>query len=787
MSWWWPFGERDSAGTAAEPAAPDERAATEPRPRIEAPTPGWNGWAAIPPLRPTIQRMPTLAALNTFESELATRSEPGFLQPLSHALSGDAPHGLVHAVPLPAGPRAAPGGSPGAHVQRRVTPPGTPLHAPGWVPFDTPDGEPIGSTPEAPEADTVPVAVDVPPLRVLPVATQLVTAPATAMSTTPLQRLDSAQSAVVPVARPETVQREAIDLRDPPAAADVSHDEQADAPLLAALPRPGIEEVPPRAVPTASERRGGLGPPIQRTSVAGTEIPETAPSASFDSTLASQETSPVQRSLGTDTPPLRHAQPRSAAEAPVSASSPVEPDGPTAEASIEHRPSPDQLAAVPEPPDTTSEPPAMDSAHPDGGAAAPDDVPSGPTSIGDALLLGDRLDRPGHSPVASAPAESAPEPDLVIARLPIETEEASNPLPPPEFHEAGVAASGTPDASSDPPRFDEATGASSPLVQGGASTQSHAEDGSESEFAPTEHAALTSTIPLLGARAINPAVTPAPTPPSIDTVSRGADGPVAFSVQRAVLGGLAPAASSPARSPGVAFRWLTDASVPQPGQVHSGVDRTPLAPFSATPTVQRTTRSSDGGDSNGESVFVHDDWPKSGEAGWTSPPTALSASMTTTAASVSPSTIAIGQPPLSVAPPAVGLQRSTGSPGATPQLVTHQAARPAQPTDTSDPGAFAVSSGLGTSAEDGGIDFAPPSWADDDVLVQRSTTTVQSESTPSSAGGDAAPPAPGAGTSTGPKDLHKLAHDLYPHLRTRLRNDLRLDRERAGRITDRIR
>ena len=105
-----------------------------------------------------------------------------------------------------------------------------------------------------------------------------------------------------------------------------------------------------------------------------------------------------------------------------------------------------------------------------------------------------------------------------------------------------------------------------------------------------------------------------------------------------------------------------------------------------------------------------------------------------------------------------------------------------------DPAAAALSTGLATLDPDGSVVFqTPPVPAGEPV-----PSATASYSGPQRAPEDAAPPAP---TAAGPvaggapggqsnEQLEELAKNLYDKIRERLKAELRLDRERCGRITD---
>jgi hypothetical protein len=107
-----------------------------------------------------------------------------------------------------------------------------------------------------------------------------------------------------------------------------------------------------------------------------------------------------------------------------------------------------------------------------------------------------------------------------------------------------------------------------------------------------------------------------------------------------------------------------------------------------------------------------------------------------------------------------------------------------------DPTTTAVSSGEATFEEVGGIVFHPP--AAEPPLVAGSTTPP----TPSPVQRAQAEPVASAPTTQSeraeaaspggqpPQDLDELAGRLYERIRHRLKAELRLDRERAGLLTD---
>jgi hypothetical protein len=106
-----------------------------------------------------------------------------------------------------------------------------------------------------------------------------------------------------------------------------------------------------------------------------------------------------------------------------------------------------------------------------------------------------------------------------------------------------------------------------------------------------------------------------------------------------------------------------------------------------------------------------------------------------------------------------------------------------------DPGSAAILAGIAQRDEDGSVVFDPPRYADSrDVTapaVQRVQETapveptVQPADAPSAAAGKAAMPG-----QTAAVDIEDLARRLFDPLSARLKSELRLDRERAGLVTD---
>ncbi|MGH9067951.1 MAG: hypothetical protein ACRD0J_10750, partial [Acidimicrobiales bacterium] len=95
-----------------------------------------------------------------------------------------------------------------------------------------------------------------------------------------------------------------------------------------------------------------------------------------------------------------------------------------------------------------------------------------------------------------------------------------------------------------------------------------------------------------------------------------------------------------------------------------------------------------------------------------------------------------------------------------------------------------VSAGHARQEADGSYVFQARQPAPEPAAISQSTpgagTNTVQRATPS----PAIEPAPRAFDPDDPEELDRLAARLYPHLSPRLRDELRLDRERAGLVTN---
>jgi hypothetical protein len=110
-----------------------------------------------------------------------------------------------------------------------------------------------------------------------------------------------------------------------------------------------------------------------------------------------------------------------------------------------------------------------------------------------------------------------------------------------------------------------------------------------------------------------------------------------------------------------------------------------------------------------------------------------------------------------------------------------------------DPGAGAVAAGIASRSADGSIVFHPPHGSlDASSVASPVSPTVPPApldvsapaSGPAVSGGAPAATTPGPASAGSPSDLEELARRLFEPLSARLRAELRLERERAGVLTD---
>jgi hypothetical protein len=103
-----------------------------------------------------------------------------------------------------------------------------------------------------------------------------------------------------------------------------------------------------------------------------------------------------------------------------------------------------------------------------------------------------------------------------------------------------------------------------------------------------------------------------------------------------------------------------------------------------------------------------------------------------------------------------------------------------------DAGTVAVSAGVAQRSADGSVMFGPPESALEAPTVSRAEEAGSPPPAPStSAAGPSAPAATaGAPGNPGGLDIDELVRRLYDPLSARIKAELRLDRERAGLITD---
>lgn len=140
--------------------------------------------------------------------------------------------------------------------------------------------------------------------------------------------------------------------------------------------------------------------------------------------------------------------------------------------------------------------------------------------------------------------------------------------------------------------------------------------------------------------------------------------------------------------------------------------------------------------------------------------------------------------------PPAAVQRATFRPSPVPEvqrleLPLHTPAPTTTPAPAwVDPAAAAVASGLATRAPDGSVVFTAPPDDPATATVQRqgeATATSAPTTAPAPAAAAGGTPAGGAQSND---QVDELAKRVYDTIRQRLKAELRLDRERSGRLTD---
>lgn len=106
----------------------------------------------------------------------------------------------------------------------------------------------------------------------------------------------------------------------------------------------------------------------------------------------------------------------------------------------------------------------------------------------------------------------------------------------------------------------------------------------------------------------------------------------------------------------------------------------------------------------------------------------------------------------------------------------------------SDPAAAALASGAATLAADGSVVFKTPASIYPRESASTQTAQRQRDTMPAPASDPGAPtqaaPATVATSAHDHGDVEELAKRVYDRISERLKSELRLDRERSGRLTD---
>ena len=694
--------------------------------------PAADGWSSLPPVQRAVPPAELTVGATTFEAALASRRPPHpFLAPLGHDVSAAAPSGIVTGLAAPAVQRSA---APDLDLPLPSRQPGRPPERPAkTLPFTAPEDEtPAGEATEAAAA----LAVG-PPVRELPTAQRvdapgLTTAPPMDLPPVPLPvaRLAAAPTPAPAPAPPpappvETSQISQSAAEPDPEGGSVERDAQGEtAPLLGSSGGNETSFIPQPAGESTADQTAepATAPPpaVQRSTIAE---PPARPGAVPDTTVM-----PLRR-LGFG-PPLPPDEPRpllqrSADPAPV----PPRPGEPGTTASIT----------------TAEKAPAV--LAPTAESVAPDEPPSEAPAplVGErTLIAGDRT----AEDVATPPVSPPPSPETLVPAV----QRLATPEP-------------TPDTSPVEPPSNEpiAVVPTSPLDAGPPETSTGSPPQDEQTVAPPMEEP---PAPLVGEQHLvdmtAPAAGPLPTeaPPTAP----------AFPLQRAASPDTPVAPLSP-RSEAAAIPSALPSTSPAVTSGAVAVQRLPVLSVRAQPAALR------------------------GVAAGTPVPTGR---------------LSGAQVPADVTGLPLQLRSQTGDVNAERSLpscalfpahtVSRMAAAGPVSTIPALPLASAVSKASTATAvaASGGFEtwsFEPPAPSAETAAtpgtVQRAAEDDLAAPPPVAgppAAAGAAPLTPPGGSGPGaaatPEQLDELARRLYDKIRYRLKAELRLDRERAGLLTD---
>ena len=832
---WWPIG-RDRRDPAARPATgPDPIApAPSPSPVPEA------GWLSLPPVQRTLaEPLSPVAPLEDFRRSLATHSDPSFLAPLAHAVDPEAggvvdglatvrpgvPHSYPPASDLPV--PAKPAARKAVRVQRSWAgaassadpgPEPVPAAAPPVVPAAAPPVEPAAAPPVVPAA-----APPVEPAAVLPVdpAAVLPVEPAAALPTEGTKPSDPGPTALVsvtpevaghpaqPVRPPVTVSRQAGPLPVPAAARSqpaalvpVAESGEPDATTdvgtlghahgpdsasfpavqrrLASVPQPTSRRAATPALPLPLQEL----PVVQRLDdpgrprgpeVRATPVPESAPSPASEP--APDADPPARRPDSDPAPPVPgtidpgESAPLSGFAAAITALTSTEPEPVVPQDGAPPLPvlqrdttvGSSSTAAALHPTTSATSPSTTITAEPSG-------VPTQPTTA-----------VPSESPVRLGASRSSELPNLPVG------------LPPsPGVARVAVRCPGGPPAAADVPASSPLLTGRPPLVAAPARPATPAPQRVQPvQFLPAgppppvpDRNRAGSAAPRTVLQRLSPFHRAAPA---------SAPGPILASTTTRPLGA---SGSSATEAPRAAIR---DAVPIEDGGFESSTTP-PRATLAAPPAVGLAPPP--------ELPPAPVDGPVDEPMGWTEVvlPEPWAQSDETPATSSYPTSPAVQRLPSSTSRPArTGHPPSTGRPGARrtravggtsalPVVVAGSVQRTGAASSSSgaDGAGLSFSSMFASSAASDSAEPAVTPAPTTPIPVQRAVTIDEVPSPtpapspgPTPAGGSDAPAPPAGGAAGGSAipsgaQLDELARRLYEPLTARLREELWLDRERAG-------
>jgi hypothetical protein len=772
---WWPRRREDRA-PAPVPEAP-VRPATSPRSAETT-------WRALPTLQRVSGEVELVAPRDAFASSLSSWQNPSFLGPLGHTVDPHGPSGVVEGLAAPVAARSdLTGDLAGGMPLRPVAPPPRPsLQRMGVQQMA---GQQAAGEPTT-EAVPDPAFAAPPPWRVQAVPAAVTPPVLTRAAPVEAPRLDLP---VVAQRHPSAVVQRAPD------------------PVTQSPPTPTTATLATPAAPMPPAPAGEPPPLVLRTAASSTPVPTVARANDEPTTAAVSAAAPVPVTAPVPATPPVPVHPLAPATPDVQRTASV-PPVPTAPLLAEEPPvrsAPVDVPGGPVPHPVRQEQPAAATtslpvvtraeAVPEAGATAPRPDVTTPTLTGPAAVP--VVSRATATATAAAPAPLEPDsstaapresaataPTLPGPAVPLVSRSADS-VDPPAATSEGARESGTPGvdtgvdtAELPPPASGSVGGTRSPVVS------------------------RTAAGPLLG-EPIGTATPSTASGPASSPRRLGLGPPLTdpTAVQRAVPLATAPSQAGPPPAPA----WSDDPVRPA---VHSGPVETGATAGS------RPAEPPDGTDplplppSLQLSTDVDPVLPVRPLLGTGSSPTAAAATTVQRAAEPAKASPVGAAPPVGAALPVA--QPGTVAPFLPPVPATTTLSRSIAtealppPRPALDPASAAIQAGIAHRDTDGSVVFGPPPVAAGAPAVQRAfeaedpppgapTSSLGPEATPGPAAdppvtGPVTGPVPAAGAGgpavAGAPNLDELARRLFDPLSAHIKAELRLDRERAGLVTD---